>query len=124
MDRRERGIYRSFWCNGLSCRTPASQAGAQTGHKEERKNSGLNMIPESGQGARLGAETQVFEDDGHTGSQAEFPKLPPVNPKTLNLLHILSANPGEETFDRPVLQLFRQVGVTAAQWTERETRMV
>jgi hypothetical protein len=27
-DRREQGIYQSSWCNGLSCRTPACQAGA------------------------------------------------------------------------------------------------
>jgi len=35
-----------------------------------KKKSGLvNMIPESQEDARLGAKTQVFEDDEHTGSQ-------------------------------------------------------
>jgi hypothetical protein len=38
--------------------------------------------------------------------KAEFPKLPPVNPKTLNLLHILSANPGEETSVGPFFNYF------------------
>jgi hypothetical protein len=36
----------------------------------ETKKSGLvNMVPESEEDARLGAKTQVFEDDEHTGAQ-------------------------------------------------------
>jgi hypothetical protein len=45
----------------------SSDAGSKS---NQSKKSGLvNMIPESEQDARLGAKTQVFEDDEHTGSQ-------------------------------------------------------
>jgi hypothetical protein len=37
---------------------------------QETKKSGLvNMVPESEEDAGLGAKTQVFEDDEHTGAQ-------------------------------------------------------
>jgi hypothetical protein len=51
--------------------TAFTNAEGDSGSKSSaNKKSGLvNMVPDTDQDARVGAKTQVFEDDEHTGSQ-------------------------------------------------------
>lgn len=53
-----------------SLKDSESKSNESNKSNENNRTTGLvNMLPDSEQDARLGAKTQVFEDDEHTGAQ-------------------------------------------------------